>query len=173
MTTIHSPHASRGFSLFEILITVTVVGIGLLGLAGLQFAGLKASNQAQDATYASQLAQDAAERILANRRGWDNGQYKFSITSDTSVANPGCQTGSCDSTQIARYDQFQLHQRMYPSDGTPPILSNPVLNIVAESTITFTVVVAWDKIWETPPDECPENDQTCLSLTMIFPHFNP
>lgn len=157
--------------MFEVLITVTVVGIGLLGLAGLQFAGLKASNQAQDATYASQLAQDAAERILANRRGWDNGQYNFSITSDT-VANPGCQTGSCDSTQIARYDQFQLHQRMYPSDGNPPILSNPVLSIVAESPITFRVVVAWDKKWITPPTSCPLNDQTCLSLTMTFPPFN-
>lgn len=173
MTTIYSPHASRGFSLFEILITVTVVGIGLLGLAGLQFAGLKASNQAQDATYASQLAQDAAERILANREGWTNGQYKFSITSATSL-DPGCQTGSCNSTQIADYDQFQLHQRMYPSGGNPPILSNPVLNIISHpGGITFTVVVAWDKIWSTPPTSCPLNDQTCLSLTMTFPQFNP
>src|SRR3569833_1611906 len=63
------PRACQGFSLFEVLVTVVVVGIGLLGLAGLQFAGLRASNQAQDATYATQLALEVAERKRANRAG--------------------------------------------------------------------------------------------------------
>src|SRR3569832_2164364 len=63
------PRACQCFSLFEVLVTVVEVGIGLLGLAGLQFAGLRASNQAQDATYATQLAQEVAERIRANRAG--------------------------------------------------------------------------------------------------------
>src|SRR3569833_1926474 len=63
------PRACQGFSLFEVLVTVVAVGSGLQGLAGLQFAGLRASNQAQDATYATQLAQEVAERIRANRAG--------------------------------------------------------------------------------------------------------
>src|SRR3569832_990684 len=63
------PRACQGISLFEVLVSVVVVGIGLLGLAGLQFAGLRASIQAQDATYATQLAQEVAERIWANRAG--------------------------------------------------------------------------------------------------------
>ena len=57
----------RGFSLFEVLITVVVISIGLLGLAGLQFAGLRAANNAQEHTLAVYLIQDIEERIHANR----------------------------------------------------------------------------------------------------------
>jgi type IV pilus assembly protein PilV len=57
--------SQRGFSLFEVLVTVTVISIGLLGLAGLQFAALRASNNAQEYTMANLLAQDIEERIRA------------------------------------------------------------------------------------------------------------
>jgi Tfp pilus assembly protein PilV len=41
-----------------VLITMVVISIGLLGMAGLHFAGLRAAGYAQQQTLASLLAQD-------------------------------------------------------------------------------------------------------------------
>lgn len=146
--TITPSHTQRGFSLFEVLITVVVVSVGLLGLAGLQFAGLRASNNAQDATYAMQVAQDLADRIRANRAGaLSNGYNGFSIDLNTSAQfNPGCQATACDPTNIAQLDRYELHRRMYPDKygvlNAPPILPKPSLSL-ATTGQAFTITVNW------------------------------
>ena len=58
----------QGFSLLEVLITVVVVSIGLLGLAGMQFTGLRSANSAQEHTLAVNFLQDIEERIHANQQ---------------------------------------------------------------------------------------------------------
>ena len=142
------PHAQRGLSLFEVLITVVVVSVGLLGLAGLQFAGLRASNNAQDATYAMQLAQDLADRIRANRVEAlsSSSRYAFSINAATGPQPyPSCIASSCSSEDIFRIDRYELHQRMYPNKyGTSntPILPNPSLS-VTQFFQAFTITVNW------------------------------
>ena len=143
------PHAQRGLSLFEVLITVVVVSVGLLGLAGLQFAGLRASNNAQDATYAMQLAQDLADRIRANR--WEalngGGYNTFTINESTPPQlNPGCQAAACLPGTIVQLDRYELHRRMYPDKygvlNAPPILPKPSFS-VARTGQAFTITVNW------------------------------
>lgn len=62
----HIPHQS-GFSLVEVLITVVLVSIGLLGLAGLQLTSVQNSNSSGERFIATTLAQDILERMRANR----------------------------------------------------------------------------------------------------------
>jgi type IV pilus assembly protein PilV len=57
---------SSGFTLIEILITIVVVSIGLLGLAGLQISGLRANMGSEIRSKATLLANDMAERMRAN-----------------------------------------------------------------------------------------------------------
>lgn len=136
-----SYRSCRGFSLFEVLITVVVVSIGLLGLAGLQFAGLRASNQAQDYTIATHLAQDAIERIRANRAQTqiDPNAYIATLTPTSTPTNQNCSptaATACTSQQIAQYDLFQLSQ-MIAAAGTP-VLPNAEIEIGAN-----TVIIRW------------------------------
>ncbi len=56
-----------GFSLVEVLITVVLVSIGLLGLAGLQLTSVQNSNSSGERFIATTLAQDILERMRANR----------------------------------------------------------------------------------------------------------
>ncbi|MBK9326256.1 MAG: type IV pilus modification protein PilV [Hydrogenophilales bacterium] len=59
--------AMNGASLIEVLVTMVIVAIGLLGLAGLQVANFR---NAQDAYYRSQatfLANDILDRMRVNR----------------------------------------------------------------------------------------------------------
>ena len=54
-----SPHSfAQGFTLVEILIAVVVLSFGLLGLAGLQAAGIKSTQSANLRTLAVQQAYD-------------------------------------------------------------------------------------------------------------------
>ena len=55
-----------GFSLVEVLITVVLVSIGLLGLAGLQLTSVQNSNSSGERFIATTLAQDILERMRAN-----------------------------------------------------------------------------------------------------------
>ncbi len=57
----------RGVSLMEILISLLVLSVGLLGLAALQGVSLKANHGAYQKSQATFLAYDIVDRLRANR----------------------------------------------------------------------------------------------------------
>jgi type IV pilus assembly protein PilV len=61
------PRTSTGFSLIEVLISIVLLSIGLLGLAALQSRAAMASIEAYQRTQALVLARDIGERIVANK----------------------------------------------------------------------------------------------------------
>ena len=74
-----------GLTLLEVMITVVILSLGLLGLAGLQMTGLKNNRNAYYNTVAAQVAQDLAERIKADQAGANAKVYdNFSIDADVS-----------------------------------------------------------------------------------------
>jgi type IV pilus assembly protein PilV len=58
---------SGGFILLEVLVTIVILVIGLLGLAGFQVRATLAENEAYQRAQALILAQDMVDRIYANR----------------------------------------------------------------------------------------------------------
>lgn len=58
---------ASGFSLIEVLITMLVLAIGLLGIAALQFKGMKYHNDAGIRSNISMVAYDIADKIRLNR----------------------------------------------------------------------------------------------------------
>ena len=59
--------SSGGFTLLEVLITVVIFSVGLLGLAGLQATGIKLNHSSLLRTQATLLANDVADCMRANR----------------------------------------------------------------------------------------------------------
>ena len=59
--------AQLGFSLVEVLISVFIFSVGLLGLAAMQLQALKYTQAAQWRSQANFLAADMVERVRANR----------------------------------------------------------------------------------------------------------
>ena len=55
---------ARGFSLLEVLITMVVVALGLLGVAGMQVASIKLADAADVRSKGVTFVNDIAERIL-------------------------------------------------------------------------------------------------------------
>ncbi|MDP2326382.1 MAG: type IV pilus modification protein PilV [Gammaproteobacteria bacterium] len=71
-----------GTTLIEVLITVVLVSVGLLGLAGLQLTSVQNTNSAAERFEATTLARDILERMRANRQQALNGLYDLAMGDD-------------------------------------------------------------------------------------------
>ena len=80
-------HRSSGTTLVEVLVTLVVISVGLLGIAGLQLVSLRNNKDATIRTQASVLAADITDRMRANRTAALNDQYNLEID-----ASPGTGT---------------------------------------------------------------------------------
>lgn len=69
------PYRHLGFTLVEVLVAVIILGVGLLGLAGLQVSSLHFNRSAYFRAQATMMAYDIAERMKANPQGFTNGNY--------------------------------------------------------------------------------------------------
>lgn len=129
----------RGLSMIEILITILVVSIGLLGLAGLQFAGLRAANSAQEHTYASLLAQDIEERIRANP-GITYDALSIAASTDNCVDPPT--STPCAVNEMRSFDGSQWYYMLNSGGDNTPVLSNASIAI-SRSGNNYTVTITW------------------------------
>ena len=71
-----------GASLLEVLVAVTIISIGLLGLAGLQATGVKNNYGAFLRAQAAQFAYDMTDRMRANRVAARAGLYNLQMSDD-------------------------------------------------------------------------------------------
>lgn len=95
-----------GFNLIEVLVTIVLLSIGLLGLAALQATSLKSSHGSYYRSIASQQAYDMADRIAANLAGVTAGRYD---DLDSSIPNspPDCISSACGEANMALFDAYQ------------------------------------------------------------------
>src|SRR5688500_4659516 len=69
------PRAQRGFTLIEILVTVVLISVGLLGIAALQLTTLRGNQESYVRSQANVLAGDILDRIRANPFLFREGHY--------------------------------------------------------------------------------------------------
>ena len=95
-----------GFTMLEVLISIMIISIGLLGLAGLQTVSLKGSQSAYYRSVATQLAYDMSDRMRGNLSGVYSQSYnRTGINTDYSTAVAACnQTLGCTAAQLAQND---------------------------------------------------------------------
>lgn len=81
-----------GTSLIEVLVTLTIVAVGLLGLLALQTRSASWQRDSFDRKAAAELAEQLAERIRANHLGFRQGAYCFDLDPGAAVtAFTSCQ----------------------------------------------------------------------------------
>lgn len=134
------PRLHAGFTLLEVMIALVIFSIGLLGLAGLQAGGLRSNTQAQLRTIATIQAYDMAERIRANPRGVEDGDYN--AFDDATPTAEDCISAACTADEMATYDYYEWvtnTQNVLPS-GHGTVSSN-----VVNGVRLFTITVMWDE----------------------------
>jgi len=131
--------ASRqtGFSLFEVLITMVVSVIGLMGLAALQAAGIRSNQSAYHSSQAAILAYDIADKMRANTSSINNYLSSY-MAPDAASAQAGCNTtGGCSSAELAENDLFDWNSDLV---STLPSAAGTI----ALDGVIYTISVNWD-----------------------------
>ena len=98
------PRSAEGFTLLEVLVAVLVLSVGLLGLAGLQTAGLRQNHSAYLRSQATQLAYDIIDRMRSNKATADVGGYDLAIGAPPPSGPPDCIASLCSAAQLATYE---------------------------------------------------------------------
>ncbi len=105
------PSRCRGSTLMEVLVSVFVLSIGVLGVAGLQVTAKRANFEATQRTTAATLAQDIIERMRSNPD--ELGTYTNAGAGRTIVGTSmpvvDCST-DCGPVTLAQYDLYELEQ---------------------------------------------------------------
>jgi type IV pilus assembly protein PilV len=93
-----------GATMIEVLISALVMGVGLLGIMSLQARSLQYNQNAYLYSQAVFLAQDMAERMLANPDAADDYPIDLDDPSPNSATDL-CTNASCTPEQIADWDK--------------------------------------------------------------------
>jgi len=91
----------RGFSMIELLVAVLVMGIGVLGITGLQMVSLQNNRGALLRGEAVQLAYDMLDRVRAN----PGANYGGLNLGTAPPAATNCHTNNCTEAQMVTFDQ--------------------------------------------------------------------
>lgn len=134
-----------GFLLLEVLVSLMIGAIGMLALAGVHATSLRHGKLSQHRALATQLAQDMAERLRANKGQAGQGAYDFNQSFGVQAGavppwSGSCNSAaqSCDALQIAQADMAQWRQRVRASlpEGSVHLLR-------AAGPLAADVWVAW------------------------------
>ena len=98
----------KGLSLLEILVTVVILSVGLLGLASMQLQGTQSNQSAWMRSQASFLAYDIIDRMRNNRAlAINQSSYKIVLGDKFSTPSTNCTTADCTPAQMAEFDVYE------------------------------------------------------------------
>ncbi len=183
-----------GFTLIEVLVTIVVVSIGLLGLAGLQIDGLRANMSSESRSKATLLADDITERMRANPVGVTAGAYNGIAASETLCGGippaPFCSSTSdnssvvppsCTEIEMAAFDAWVwscgIAAAGVQKGGVANQLPGGTANVICNDNnladanpcspgSPHTVTVRWNELNTTDGMNTPQS-QSQVSLTVV------
>ncbi len=129
---------SHGFSMMEVLVTLIVLSIGLLGLAAMQAKSMQNTHGAYLRTQASYLAYDMFDRMRANIVGVNTGNYNGIDTENNDYDSPACLTAGCTTVTMAAEDaaEWETDLAVQLPGGEGAIVAGAGLRV-------FTITVTW------------------------------
>jgi len=136
-----SKHTLHGFTLIEILVTLVVLSIGLLGLAGLQLNGLKSNHSAYLRSQATILTLDIADRMRANRISAITSAYDIALGVVPASATCEGTGASCSTATLASADLSEWKGLL---DDSLPQGDGSISRTGMGGNTMVTIIVQWD-----------------------------
>lgn len=135
--------AESGFSMIEILVTIVIISIALLGSAGLQAYSLKTNQGGQFRNQAAFLVADIVERMEANKKyAADTAALTaYGDSASTATSTTDCSSTNCTSAQLAAYDITQWKANI--ASAVPSGTGTVAISGVAGNPATYSITVNW------------------------------
>ncbi len=143
-------HDQKGFTLLEVMISIAILAIGMLGIAGLNMVSIEHNNAAYLRSQAVTITQDIVERMRNNPDAVDNGNFD-EVKSDeiTNAPTVTCLTSvsGCNSAQLADIDIGQWVQTIKTINNDNDRRQLPgasaTITAVASTDNLFTIKIEW------------------------------
>jgi len=138
-------HRQKGFGLIEVLVSMLILAIGLLGIAGLQAQSIRFNHEAYLRTQATVLANDIADRMRANRTvAIDTNSYNFSLNDQPTASVTSCETNACNGGNIAEYDFAQWRANIASALPNGLGAATPVAKPGAQTWREYTIQIRYN-----------------------------
>jgi len=131
----------RGDTMIEVLVTIIILAVGVLGAAALQVTTLKNLSTSHSASAAAIIAEDLGERMRANPTAALADGY---VHNAAPGVFPDCVAGVCDMAQLAEYDIGSWWDQLtvvLPA-GTAEVTRDIAAPV---GTNIFVLTVRWDE----------------------------
>lgn len=151
-----SPQHQRGISLIEVLITVLILAIGLLGLSALQLSSLKNNQSAMQRSIAVLQTYTIVEGIRADTEAAKAGQFDIKLDDVIDIVKPP--TSGIFADNIHYIWRKELIKKLGPAATSSVDCSNKK---------TCTIIVQWDDSRATQ-DKNPKNQDAQAEATQVI-----
>ncbi len=132
---------TRGYTLIEVLISLVILGIGVLGIAKLTLFSVRSNDSAYLRTQANALAQAGADYLRANRTVALTAGYDIPL-GGTAPAAPNCLApATCAPADLANYDLSQWLARIA---AALPSGQGSITTLTTGNDTTAVITVQWD-----------------------------
>jgi len=129
----------EGVGLIEVLVSLLVLSVGLLGSASLQTLSLKEGVQSNFRSRAQMMSDDIFARMLANRSTAELGNY--SETPLGSEPTPNCHADACTGAQMVTHDLWQVVDRL---EGEAALPDGAISIMFDDVTLTYGIAITWN-----------------------------
>ncbi len=133
---------ARGASLIEILVTISVLSLGFLGIASLQTSAIANIHIAYQYSQAASLAQSIVESVRANQAAAMAGLYQHDAGKSTPAPEKKCSATSCTPAELAEWNISSWHSAI-ASDLSGGKLSISCPKACSNQSIQL-ITIYWD-----------------------------
>lgn len=149
----------NGATLIEVLVSLVILAIGILGLFALQVSSLRSNQNAYLRTQATLLSYDIVERVRSNPAGFQSGNYNNPAAA---LSNDCLASAGCNAAQMAWHDvaewQAELALKLPMGSGTVCIDSTPTDGTPAapacdNNGTTYALKTWWDEDRDATSDQ--------------------
>lgn len=143
----HQIKSENGFSMIEMMISLLILAIGLLGMMALQMTSVASNQSSYYRSQASIIANDFVDRMRLNGdsirdnvnplTAYDN----ISIDATSTNTAQACNTTGCNAQNLARSDIFELQENLLAS------IPSGTATVVKDASITdqniYKITITW------------------------------
>jgi len=130
-----SPVADSGFTLVELLVTVMILGVGIMGVAQVLAVAERHTSHARDETRAISLAQEIREKVMC-----ENFDDVYSIFNGIDSDNPG------SVPTVAQDWVNHIHSQLGPTGRGTVLVTTPDTDAdLANGMRGITVTISWNE----------------------------
>lgn len=143
---------SSGVSIIEVMVSVLVLAVGILGVGGLQVSALQNGTRSVMRTQATHLSYEILDKMRSNPT-----QYAAYVDAadDTTFTATDCISADCDAITMAQFDVYEWKCAVGQSDACDALPAGSFISTAnalpeGQGTVTangdkYTITVTWNE----------------------------